>query len=68
MGLRKASGDYITIADHDDEWHSERILSQLRLTDKAPIITSGYTLINSESGKHTHRFNTSPGTDELYFV
>ncbi len=63
LGLSKATGDYITIADHDDEWHSHRILSQLQLKDKAPIITSGYTLINNESGKRTHRFNASPGTE-----
>jgi glycosyltransferase involved in cell wall biosynthesis len=64
IGLRKATGDFITIADHDDEWLSDRIFSQLQLKDQAPIITSGYTLIDNEGGKRTQRYNASPGTED----
>lgn len=63
IGLGMASGDYICIADHDDEWNPDRILSQLQLVTVAPIITSGYSLIDTESGKRTDRFNSLPGTE-----
>jgi glycosyltransferase involved in cell wall biosynthesis len=55
LGLKAASGDYICIADHDDEWMPDKIISQLPHLEKVPIVSSGYTLVNSVSGKKTER-------------
>ncbi|MDQ3017776.1 MAG: glycosyltransferase family 2 protein [Bacteroidota bacterium] len=56
MGLKRATGHYICIADHDDEWMKDRIIKLLPLADRAPIVTSGYTLI--EGVKKTERVNS----------
>ena len=47
IGLEKASGDYICIVDQDDEWHDDRLITMLPYLEKAPIVTSGYTVIDS---------------------
>lgn len=62
LGLRAATGDYICIADHDDEWVPDKIITQLPYLEKVPIVSSGYILINSKSGKKTERvsFSTQP--------
>lgn len=49
IGLSNATGDYIIIMDHDDEWCSDRILKQIRFTDKAPIVTCAHSLISDEN-------------------
>jgi glycosyltransferase involved in cell wall biosynthesis len=46
IGLQKSTGDWITIMDHDDVWHEDRIISLLPHLDKAPIISCGYTSID----------------------
>lgn len=46
LGLEKASGDFITIADHDDEWYSDKIKTLLNYGNQAEIITSGFTIID----------------------
>lgn len=51
IGLTKATGDYIVIMDHDDEWHPNRILTQLQYAENAPIITCAHKLI--QDGKET---------------
>ena len=51
IGLKAVRGDYICIADHDDEWKENRILTLLPYLEKATIVTSGYTLINKNTGK-----------------
>jgi glycosyltransferase involved in cell wall biosynthesis len=53
IGLKKATGDFICIMDHDDEWLPEKTISQLKLAHLAPIITCGFTVINPL----THRKN-----------
>lgn len=53
IGLKAATGDYICIMDHDDRWKSHKIITQLKYVDKAPIITSGYTLINNYTNTQT---------------
>jgi glycosyltransferase involved in cell wall biosynthesis len=50
IGLRKATGDYICIVDHDDEWKPERISTLLPFLEQVPIVTSGYTSVNMDSG------------------
>lgn len=51
IGLKIASGDYICIADQDDEWEKDKIISLLPFIDKAPIITSGYNVIDTSTQK-----------------
>lgn len=50
-GLKKASGDYICIADQDDSWQPHRIISLLPYLEQVPIVTSGYTVIDSAKNK-----------------
>lgn len=59
MGLKKATGDYICIMDHDDEWELDKIESQLTVADKAPLITSGFTIINKLTNKKKSYVNPS---------
>ena len=42
--LKKCTGNYICIADHDDIWHPNKIIKLLAVVDLAPIISSGYIL------------------------
>lgn len=55
IGLANAKGDYICIVDQDDVWHTNRISSVLPYIQKAPIISSGYTLIDTSTGKTIER-------------
>ncbi|MDD2983663.1 MAG: glycosyltransferase family 2 protein [Crocinitomicaceae bacterium] len=59
IGLQRASGDYICITDHDDEWKSNRILAQLPYLEKAAIVTSGYTVKDTEQEKVFDVVNTT---------
>ena len=69
IGLRRATGDYICIADHDDEWSPEKIITLLPYTDKALIITSGYTIHDTKTGKKTLKINQAPdGKPYLLFT
>jgi glycosyltransferase involved in cell wall biosynthesis len=64
MGLKKAKGRYICIADHDDEWLPQRIISQLRVADKAPIISSGFFVIDAVNQKKIMRVNAAGGKEK----
>lgn len=66
LGLNRASGDYICIVDHDDEWKENKILSQLPYLEKAPIVTSGYTIIDKVKGCAIDRINNSDN-DIVYY-
>lgn len=55
IGLEKATGDYICIADHDDEWNEDKIVTLLPYLEKVPIVSSGYTLVDQSTGKTTER-------------
>lgn len=59
LGLKAATGDYICIADHDDEWVNDKIITQLPHLEKVPVVSSGYTVINSNSEKKTERVSKS---------
>lgn len=48
MGLKLATGDYLCIVDQDDEWARNRIVTMLPYCHDYPIVTSGYTLIDSD--------------------
>lgn len=55
IGLKACNGDWICIADHDDLWEPFKIQKLLPHLDAAPILTSGYTLIDQQKGTKTLR-------------
>lgn len=64
IGLSKATGACIAIADHDDVWHSNKLVTLLPYLKQAAIITSGYTLEDTTTGKRTDRIGTGKNTNE----
>jgi len=58
-GLKAATGDYVALIDHDDTWHPAKIRTQLSVADRAPIITTGYRVIDS-----VRKTTSSIGTGE----
>lgn len=60
IGLKMATGDYICIVDHDDEWLPYKITEQLNvMTDGNIIVTSNYLLADSQTGQEIERGNKS---------
>lgn len=51
IGLKKASGDYICIVDQDDCWEPHRIRALLPHLERVPVVTSGYTVLDSAENK-----------------
>ncbi len=51
IGLEHCTGDYIFIADHDDEWLPNRIKTQLKYAHLAPIVSCGYHIIEEGAEK-----------------
>jgi glycosyltransferase involved in cell wall biosynthesis len=66
IGLKAASGDYICIADHDDEWKENKLISLLPHLDSVPVVTSGYTLTDKATGKRTERVCQDKGSFIFY--
>jgi len=68
IGLNIASGEYICIADHDDEWIEDKILRQLECVSlaPAPIISSGYNLYEKQQLKEI-RTNKQSQKEILFF-
>ena len=59
LALKKCTGDYVCIADHDDIWLPNKVEELLAVSSLAPIVTSGYILSDSSSLKKVHRVNKS---------
>jgi len=57
IGLKSATGDFICIVDHDDEWNSNKLAVMLPFLNIAPIVTSGYTNCDDTNGKIKIRVN-----------
>ncbi len=57
IGLSKATGEFICIMDHDDQWLPSRLKMQLSVSHLAPIITSGYTIFFQLKNKTIERTN-----------
>ena len=55
LALKKCTGGYICIADHDDIWFPNRIKKLLEICHLAPIVTSGYILSDDSSIKQVSR-------------
>lgn len=64
IALKACSGDYICIADHDDKWEKNRIISQIQFLEQVPIVSSGYTLIDKARDKIIRRVNHTKREDE----
>lgn len=60
IGLKAATGDYICIADHDDEWAEDKIITQLPHLQKVPIVSSGYTVTDLHTNKQILRSDDNP--------
>jgi glycosyltransferase involved in cell wall biosynthesis len=58
-GLKMASGDYLCICDQDDIWVKDKIISMLPYLEKAPIITSGYHVIDRKNNREFDRISAS---------
>ena len=56
--LNEAKGQWIAIADDDDEWLPSRIMRQLQAAAKAPIVSSGYRYEDLSHGRSTDRVSS----------
>jgi glycosyltransferase involved in cell wall biosynthesis len=54
-GMRACSGDFICIADHDDIWLPRKLKTQIPFLSKVPIVTCGYTVIDSVKKRRIER-------------
>ncbi len=66
IGLKNVSGDYICIADHDDIWHSDKILTLLPFLEKVNIVSSGFTILDIKNKKQIERVSKFKD-DFIYF-
>ena len=66
IALKKCTGDFICIADHDDFWFPNKIIELLKASNLAPIISSGYTLADSIYNKKIERVNPSSDSFVIY--
>ncbi|NND95361.1 MAG: glycosyltransferase family 2 protein [Flavobacteriales bacterium] len=66
IGLKRATGDFLCIADQDDVWIKHKIITLLPYLEEVPIVTSGYTVIDSNKNKEIVRINKSEN-GSLYF-
>lgn len=63
LGLQKCMGDYICIADHDDEWKPHKLISQLPFLEQVSIVSSGYSWIDHTRAKTIEKIKPfAPGT------
>lgn len=63
VGLKEMTGQFFCIADHDDIWEPKRVLKLLPHLDKAPIITSGFTIEYTDRGTQSFR---GAGVDQAF--
>ena len=59
IGLKNMTGDYFCLIDHDDVWHPEKIIKQLPVAEKIPVVSTGYCITDTISGKTYTRQLTS---------
>jgi len=51
LGLKQASGDYIALMDHDDEWLPTKLIQQLKVAPGVDIITTDFKIIDEKTGR-----------------
>lgn len=59
IGLKEAAGQFICIVDHDDQWLPNKLLAQLEVSHLAPIVSSGFSIVNKSDGTVTKLVNKS---------
>lgn len=67
IGLSLASGDFICLADQDDLWKKNKIKSVLPYLSLAPIITTGYKVVDLAANKTIIRTQSSSKDYIHYF-
>lgn len=60
------TGDYYCLMDHDDVWHPEKILRQLPVAEKFPVVSTGYRVINSGTNRIIDRKQFGAGGQVSY--
>lgn len=60
LALAQATGEYICIVDHDDEWQPNKIGMQLPHLAKVPIVSSGITMIEEFHNKKFDKMSADP--------
>ena len=55
IGLATSTGDYICIADQDDIWVKDKIISLLPYLEQVPIVSSGYKVVDVNKAKEMIR-------------
>ncbi len=58
IGLKRCTGDYICIVDQDDVWEKNRVITMLPYCKNYPIVTSGYTVVDSETNRKSVKINS----------
>jgi len=66
LALKQATGDAICIVDHDDIWKQDKLVTQLPCLEKAPIVTSAYEIINTQSNKTTDTLRQTDEKETMY--
>ena len=66
IALKKSTGDFICIADHDDFWLPNKIIELLSISHLAPIVSSGYTMKDSHSKREEIRVKKSLENHIIY--
>jgi glycosyltransferase involved in cell wall biosynthesis len=61
IGLRKVSGDYFCLIDHDDVWHPDKTLQQLKVAEEVPVVSTGYNVVNQQTNKKAERKLSAEG-------
>ena len=66
IALSICTGDYICISDHDDIWFPNKVVKLLSVVDLAPIVSSGYILLDKSLGEKISRVNMA--SDNLGYI
>ena len=66
IALKKSTGDFICIADHDDFWLPNKIIELLSVSHLAPIVSSGYTMKDTHSKREEIRVKKSLENHIIY--
>jgi len=66
VGLAHATGDYICIADQDDIWKKHKLKVLLPYLAKVPIVSSGYTVMDTSTHHEIERVSKHPDGSIYY--
>lgn len=55
IGLKKISGKYFCLIDHDDVWHPEKLMKQLSIAGEFPVVSTGYIITDNQMTRTVKR-------------